>query len=227
MMSSKPICSHSLQTIIYHIFFFYRSEFSNRVKNGGRTKKFDSPFIPCQLIKELIFSSENRLIQIHFSSWKFPFICIFILENQVNSVLSCIMKALNICAIGINERPLFGSSTICMGFTCLLIYYLVGRQIINIHCARIWYLVKNAFVQFRHFVKFIRELFCVAVKLFHQPLSFLHELNIIFSHPYENWGSLYHETNIDSHKVFCESVKHAWINIMIILKFCIFFSQFY
>ena len=125
MVCQKEIGAHTFEILVHSVHFFSFSEFSNSMDCWARANEFASPLITSECCEEGQLRLEKGLTHHDTRYWKLPFICIFVLYDEIGTVLARIVQALTIHASGINFAPIFGGCAILIIIFGLFIPHLV------------------------------------------------------------------------------------------------------
>ena len=171
------------------------------------TEVLDLPHVVCNLVEQVLLCTHESLAEIHFMSRELPFICELVSYYEIGSIFCSIVNASFVFNLRVHVRKMFRSSAILNLLSSFPISNLMGRIIIQIHLTTIRVITQYILIQLCHLFKLVCVLLSILIELLHDIVFVLKELNVFISHCHEDWRSLNHEADIDSHEVSTEDVE--------------------
>ena len=188
------------------------------MQNWGTTEELDPPLIGSERLEHVVLCSEEGLADEQLGHGELPLFCELVLEYQVHSVLTRIVQALGVLALGVDQAPLLAGCAVGVVLACGLVGGLVGWVVVDVHPADIGVLGQAVLVELGDLVELLGEDLCVAVVLLHHCLSVLYEVHVLVPHVHEDRWSLDHQAHIDSQKVPAELVEARWVELKLVFE---------
>ena len=117
VMSVEEVRPHTLQVRYLFILFLGYSKVSQRVNLGNVSGVLDSPSATSHVHEQILLTTQQCLAQEEFTDWELPLLGILIANQEVCSILRCIVNGAPVGTVGINFGVVLGSCTVRVHFS--------------------------------------------------------------------------------------------------------------